>query len=203
MFKTLITLCLINGEIILASLIFGVLVRDWQKRVQLGQLKEEDEIDGQVDSPKPVRSTAIYDTPFPAWSHLNVLCAYIDQSISACFLLHPKRTRKASCDTLRLYRLLRTLHTCLTAACSHRRVNRPFADNVQMSVWGCEGLGLGEKKKAKRWRRERTTRSPDRVGGAYILQKCPEATSFERLPRQKKAILRVLQYPYVNPPQHL
>lgn len=32
MFKLLMTLCVINGEIILASLLFGVLVRDWQAR---------------------------------------------------------------------------------------------------------------------------------------------------------------------------
>ena len=87
MFKTLMALCLINGEIIIASLLFGVLVRDWQKRVQLGQQKEDEEdIDGQFDSPKKVarKSTAIYNTPFPAWSHLNYMCEYIDESISAC-----------------------------------------------------------------------------------------------------------------------
>ncbi|KAF9057322.1 hypothetical protein BJ165DRAFT_1588602 [Panaeolus papilionaceus] len=31
-FRTLMTLCLINGEIILASLLFGVIIRDWQSR---------------------------------------------------------------------------------------------------------------------------------------------------------------------------
>ena len=81
MFKALITLCLINGEIILASLIFGILVRDWQKRVQLGQLKE-DIVDGQVDNSKLARRS-IYDTPFPAWSHLDIMCQYIDDSISS------------------------------------------------------------------------------------------------------------------------
>ncbi|EAU80571.2 hypothetical protein CC1G_09968 [Coprinopsis cinerea okayama7 len=34
MFKTLITLCVINGEIIAASLIFGLLVRHWNKQVE-------------------------------------------------------------------------------------------------------------------------------------------------------------------------
>ncbi|KAH6915516.1 hypothetical protein BKA70DRAFT_1142100 [Coprinopsis sp. MPI-PUGE-AT-0042] len=33
MFKTLITLCIINGEIIAASLLFGLLVKDWNARV--------------------------------------------------------------------------------------------------------------------------------------------------------------------------
>jgi len=86
MFKTLMALCLINGEIIIASLLFGVLVRDWQKRVQLGQQKEDEEdIGGQFDTPKHVRrSRAIYNTPFPAWSHLNYMCEYIDESISTC-----------------------------------------------------------------------------------------------------------------------
>lgn len=32
MFKTLITLCIINGEIIAASLLFGILVKDWNAR---------------------------------------------------------------------------------------------------------------------------------------------------------------------------
>ena len=32
MFNTLITLCLINGEIIIASLLFGLLVKDWEQR---------------------------------------------------------------------------------------------------------------------------------------------------------------------------
>jgi len=32
MFDTLITLCLINGEIIIASLLFGLLVKDWEQR---------------------------------------------------------------------------------------------------------------------------------------------------------------------------
>ncbi|KAF9449556.1 hypothetical protein P691DRAFT_547520 [Macrolepiota fuliginosa MF-IS2] len=34
MFNTLITLCLINGEIIVASLLFGALVKDWEARSQ-------------------------------------------------------------------------------------------------------------------------------------------------------------------------
>lgn len=32
MYNTLITLCLINGEIIVASLLFGILVKDWERR---------------------------------------------------------------------------------------------------------------------------------------------------------------------------
>jgi hypothetical protein len=80
MFKTLMALCLINGEIILASLLFGVLVRDWQKRVQLGQLNEDEATD--EAQTLPVKSTVIYDTPFPAWSHLNNMCEYIRESTS-------------------------------------------------------------------------------------------------------------------------
>lgn len=38
MFKTLIRLCLLNGEIIIASLIFGTLLRDWQSQQQSQQL---------------------------------------------------------------------------------------------------------------------------------------------------------------------
>ena len=88
MFKALLTLCLINGEIILASLLFGVLVRDWQSRVQLAEQQpskddDDDDLPPEENPTTHKRSTKIYDTPFPAWSHLNNMCGYIAQAVSA------------------------------------------------------------------------------------------------------------------------
>ena len=84
MFKTLMTLCLINGEIILASLLFGVLVRDWQKRVgcemQMQPL-EQDLEERQIKIK--------YDTPFPAWSHLHEMCEFINDSFTS-YPIHRK-----------------------------------------------------------------------------------------------------------------
>lgn len=78
MFKTLITLCLINGEIILASLLFGILVRDWQKRVGC-----EVEVQASVQDQEERQLKIKYDTPFPAWSHLHEMCEFINDSFTS------------------------------------------------------------------------------------------------------------------------
>jgi len=84
MFKTIMTLYLINGEIILASLLFGVLVRDWQKRVKVrcrcslwSRIQRRD------------KSKIKYDTPFPAWSHLHEMCKLINDSFTS-YSIHRK-----------------------------------------------------------------------------------------------------------------
>ena len=84
MFKTLMTLCLINGEIILASLLFGVLVRDWQKRVGC-----EVQVQALEQDPEERQIKIKYDTPFPAWSHLHEMCEFINDSF-ASYSLHRK-----------------------------------------------------------------------------------------------------------------
>ncbi|PPQ81082.1 hypothetical protein CVT25_014545 [Psilocybe cyanescens] len=63
MFKLLVTLCIINGEIILASLIFGILVRDWQARTL--QAKET------------------HATPEPTQSHMMEVCFLANEYLSS------------------------------------------------------------------------------------------------------------------------
>ncbi|KAF9558234.1 hypothetical protein CPC08DRAFT_667789 [Agrocybe pediades] len=65
MFKALMTLCVINGEIILASLLFGYLVRDWQAR-ELQRL----------DTPSK------YETPRPARGRMQEICELADFALS-------------------------------------------------------------------------------------------------------------------------
>ncbi|KAF9526283.1 hypothetical protein CPB83DRAFT_858109 [Crepidotus variabilis] len=91
MFKTLMALCLINGEIILASLIFGILIRDWQSRtelvVQSTQTSAPEPHQRQVSSisfspQNPILHHTIYDTPVPTWTRLADICSYIEASLS-------------------------------------------------------------------------------------------------------------------------
>ncbi|KXN84221.1 hypothetical protein AN958_12874 [Leucoagaricus sp. SymC.cos] len=58
MFNTLITLCVINGEIILASLIFGMVVKDWERRSHtLTQMTRSATPESSTDpSPLPVET---------------------------------------------------------------------------------------------------------------------------------------------------
>ncbi|PPQ68657.1 hypothetical protein CVT24_005388 [Panaeolus cyanescens] len=75
-FRTLITLCLINGEIILASLVFGVLVRDWQSRSDaLSNFQAED-----VNSKKMILQS---ETPYPTREQLHDICRTVDLVLEA------------------------------------------------------------------------------------------------------------------------
>jgi hypothetical protein len=65
MFNTLITLCLINGEIIVASLLFGLLVKDWEQRsMTLTQMTSHTSSESSVESsprvPQKCRQTYLY-----------------------------------------------------------------------------------------------------------------------------------------------
>ncbi|KAF8164892.1 hypothetical protein B0H34DRAFT_215989 [Crassisporium funariophilum] len=80
MFRTLMALCLINGEIIAASLLFGLMLRDWQARVE----REPSPNTGVVDATAtavPVRYIP-GETPFPVHHRLRELCVSISQTIS-------------------------------------------------------------------------------------------------------------------------
>ncbi|KDR74508.1 hypothetical protein GALMADRAFT_250501 [Galerina marginata CBS 339.88] len=65
MFKTLMTLCIINGEIIIASLLFGFLLRDWQAR----ELKK-------LDTP------STHETPLPVRNRMKEICTLVDQALA-------------------------------------------------------------------------------------------------------------------------
>ena len=65
MFKTLITLCVINGEIILASLLFGYMLRDWQAR----ELQNSD-------------VPSHYDTPRPVHNRMKAICELADSALA-------------------------------------------------------------------------------------------------------------------------
>ena len=68
MFGTLFTICLINGEIILASLIFGFLMKDWQlKRSFAARLREATSTESAELSAKPVDRTPYHVFPTTAW----------------------------------------------------------------------------------------------------------------------------------------
>ncbi|TFK28687.1 hypothetical protein FA15DRAFT_665129 [Coprinopsis marcescibilis] len=76
MFKTLIALCIINGEIILASLIFGTMMRDWNAQVvELAPAK-----------PKQVKKHPIHDrydrvTAFPSESRMEEILGFIERAL--------------------------------------------------------------------------------------------------------------------------
>ncbi|KIK07644.1 hypothetical protein K443DRAFT_168386 [Laccaria amethystina LaAM-08-1] len=86
MFRTLMTLCVINGEIIIASLLFGIMVRDWQARMLESSIKLD------PSSPGPIVTTqnelglpAWYDrqAAFPPESCLHPMLDTIDQTLSS------------------------------------------------------------------------------------------------------------------------
>ncbi|KAH9483003.1 hypothetical protein JR316_0005103 [Psilocybe cubensis] len=62
MFKLLITLCVINGEIILASLLFGVLIRDCQAR--------------------HAQANEALETPKPTYAHVADICHLADDYLA-------------------------------------------------------------------------------------------------------------------------
>jgi len=64
MFKTLIALCLINGEIIIAALVFGILVRDWEAQQLAARYQET----------QPIQEL----TPRPSHSRLKDICLSIE-----------------------------------------------------------------------------------------------------------------------------
>jgi len=86
MFRTLMTLCVINGEIIIASLLFGIMVRDWQARMLQSSIKPD------PSSPGPILTTqnetgvpVWYDrqAAFPSESCLHPMLDAIDQTLSS------------------------------------------------------------------------------------------------------------------------
>lgn len=86
MFRTLMTLCVINGEIIIASLLFGIMVRDWQARMVQSSIKLD------PSSPGPIATTQNglgvpkwYDSEaeFPSESCLHPMLDAIDQTLSS------------------------------------------------------------------------------------------------------------------------
>jgi len=72
MFTILIALCIVNGEIIVASLLFGVLLRDWQARELTGNLVPE-------NGPPKQHPT----TPFPVYSHLQEICDSVTHTLES------------------------------------------------------------------------------------------------------------------------
>jgi len=90
MIKTLLALALLNGEIVLASLLFGGLVREWRGRM----VGDEDNGNGQVEvedrkNVKDLLPLQGPPAPYPAWSHLAEICGYIEDSVEA----HYRRRR--------------------------------------------------------------------------------------------------------------
>jgi hypothetical protein len=72
MFKILIALCIVNGEIIVASLLFGIQMRDWQVREPTDNLVPEDGLPRQ----HPI-------TPFPIYTHLEEICSAITCTLAS------------------------------------------------------------------------------------------------------------------------
>ncbi|KAF8966423.1 hypothetical protein BDZ97DRAFT_682889 [Flammula alnicola] len=70
MFKYLMTLCIINGEIILGSLLFGVLVRDWQAREMKKHLAN-------------TLSPSIVEAPRPILEDLKPICEFVNWNLKA------------------------------------------------------------------------------------------------------------------------
>ena len=66
MFKLLVGLCIVNGEIIVASLLFGILLRDWQAR--------EGHCGPEKEHPK---------TPFPVYNHLEKICTSVTRTLAS------------------------------------------------------------------------------------------------------------------------
>ena len=67
MFKILMTLCIVNGEIIVASLLFGILLRDWQAR----ELSLHPEIE------------TCPETPFPTYYFLLDMCSTVRRTLAS------------------------------------------------------------------------------------------------------------------------
>ena len=76
MFRILIALCIVNGEIIAASLLFGILIRDWQARNPTGSLVPEK---GGSPLPHP-------NTPFPTYYPLNEICKSVTRTLASDLL---------------------------------------------------------------------------------------------------------------------
>ena len=72
MFKILMALCIVNGEIIVASLLFGILLRDWQARELTGNLVPENGLAKQHPQ-----------TPFPVYGHLNEICNSVTRTLAS------------------------------------------------------------------------------------------------------------------------
>ena len=73
MFRILMALCIINGEIIAASLLFGILLRDWQARELTGSLKPENE----------TRPKTHPKTPFPVYTYLAEICSFVTPTLAS------------------------------------------------------------------------------------------------------------------------
>ena len=72
MFRILIALCIVNGEIIVASLLFGILLRDWQARELTRNLVPENR--PPIQHPK---------TPFPVYTHLEEICSSVTRTLAS------------------------------------------------------------------------------------------------------------------------
>ena len=72
MFRILMALCIVNGEIIVASLLFGTLMRDWQARELTENLVPENGVPKQ--HPK---------TPFPVYSYLKNICRFVTHTLAS------------------------------------------------------------------------------------------------------------------------
>ena len=149
MFRALFALCLVNGEIILASLIFGVLVRDWQGRVLLAEQQQQQQ--QQADDPaeedqeknvEERRVRRVYDTPFPAWSHLNDMLAYIDHTLSSTQNHHHHEDSVQALANLAHLLDERVLPIGGLAGLVRTMYKTPFGD-VKVWVWA---------RKRKRWK---------------------------------------------------
>ena len=83
MFGTLITICLINGEIILASLIFGFLTKDWQQKKSFAvRLHETTGVDCDKSLAKGRVSIPRYPVfPTPVW--LKQILSPINDTLSS------------------------------------------------------------------------------------------------------------------------
>ena len=73
MFRILMALCIINGEIIVASLLIGILVRDWQARELTGGIKPENN-KNIFECPK---------TPCPEYTHLEEICSTVTRALAS------------------------------------------------------------------------------------------------------------------------
>lgn len=73
MFRILMALCIVNGEIIVASLLIGILVRDWQARELTESMKQENNININ-EYPK---------TPCPEYTHLEEICSSVTRTLAS------------------------------------------------------------------------------------------------------------------------
>jgi hypothetical protein len=72
MFKFLMALCIVNGEIIVASLLFGILLRDWQARDLTGNL---------IPETGPAKHHP--KTPFPTFTSLSDICKSVKCNLAS------------------------------------------------------------------------------------------------------------------------